>query len=210
MVHSLTNGVYRFCEWVMRLAYLNILWGLFTILGLGLFGWMPASIAMFTVTKKWVNGETDTSIFPVFWNSYKENWGKGNILGILCTSIFVLFYIDFRIITNLDQTLPIILFLGLFLYFMTTFFYLLPIFTYYDLRLFEYIKYAFFIGFLRPLHTLGIFLAVFCITLIALLHITLLLFFSVSSLAFVITWIARKAFVSIDNRLRRLNQNRTI
>lgn len=210
MVHSLTNGVYRFCEWVMRLAYLNILWGFFTILGLGLFGWMPASIAMFAVTKKWVNGETDISIFPVFWNNYKVNWGKGNILGILCTGIFLLFYIDFQIISNLDQTLPIILFLGLFLYFMTTFFYLLPIFTYYDLRLFEYIKYAFFIGFLRPLHTLGIFLAVFCITLIALLHITLLLFFSVSSLAFVITWIARKAFVSIDNRLRRLNQDRTI
>lgn len=148
--------------------------------------------------------------FSSFWNNYKVNWGKGNILGILCTGIFLLFYIDFQIISNLDQTLPIILFLGLFLYFMTTFFYLLPIFTYYDLRLFEYIKYAFFIGFLRPLHTLGIFLAVFCITLIALLHITLLLFFSVSSLAFVITWIARKAFVSIDNRLRRLNQDRTI
>ncbi|SLL35693.1 Predicted integral membrane protein [Mycobacteroides abscessus subsp. abscessus] len=210
MVHILTNGVYRFCEWVMRLAYLNILWGLFTALGFGLFGWMPASIAMFSITKKWVNRETDIAIFPVFWNSYKENWRKGNILGMICTMIFLLFYIDFRIISDLGQTFPIILFLGLFLYFMTTFFYLLPIFTYYELRLFEYLKYAFFIGFLRPLHTLGIFLAVFCVTLIASLHITLLLFFSVSSSAFVITWIAGKAFVSIDNRLQRLNQDRTI
>ena len=210
MVYSLTNGVYRLCEWVMRLAYLNILWGFFTVLGLGLFGWMPASIGMFSVTKKWVRGETDTAIFPVFWNSYKENWRKGNILGIIFISVFALFYFDFRIISNLEGTIPLILFLGLFLYFMITFFYLLPIFTYYELRLFEYIKYAFFIGLLRPLHTLGIFLAVLCVIFLASLHITLLLFFSVSSLSFVITWIADKAFVSVDNRLQKLNQDRTI
>ncbi|MCB5236072.1 MULTISPECIES: YesL family protein [Niallia] len=212
MVHILSNGVYKFCEWVTRLAYVNILWLCFTVLGLGLFGWMPASMAMFAVTKKWVNGETDIRIFPVFWNSYKQDWWKGNILGIIIAITFFLFYLDFRIIGTFEGNTTLLLFvmLGLFLSVSTTFFYLLPVFTYYDLRLLEYIKYAFIIGFLRPFHTVGIFIAVLGVTLIASLHITLLLFFSISSLAFVITWIANKAFVSIDHRLRKVNQQRLV
>ncbi|AYV73933.1 MULTISPECIES: YesL family protein [Niallia] len=210
MVHSLTNGVYKFCEWVTRLAYVNLLWIFFTVLGLGFFGWMPASIALFSITKKWVNGENDIRIFPLFWASYKQDWWKGNILGMIFMLIFLLLYLDFRIIGILDGPTTLLLFFifGLFLFFSTTFLYLLPVYTYYDLKLLQCIKYAFVIGFLRPAHTVGIFMAVFSIAFLASLHITLLLFFSISTLAFVITWLACKAFGSIDHRLKKVTQQR--
>lgn len=212
MVHSLTNGAYKFCEWVTRLAYVNLLWIFFAFLGLGFFGWMPASIAMFSITKKWVNGERDIRIFPLFWTSYKQDWWKGNILGMIFMLIFLLLYMDFRIIGILDGPTTLLLFFicGLFLFFSTTFLYLLPVYTYYDLKLLEYIKYAFVIGFLRPAHTVGIFMAVFCIAFLASLHITLLLFFSISTLAFVITWLAARAFGSIDHRLKKMTQQRIV
>lgn len=72
MVHSLTNGLHGFCVWVMRLAYLNLLWLLFTLAGLGVAGLMPATAAMFTVTREWVKGNPDASVFSVFLRAYKE------------------------------------------------------------------------------------------------------------------------------------------
>ncbi len=49
---SMIGGLYRICEWVMRLAYVNLLWiGIFW-LGLVVFGFFPSSAAMFAVVRK--------------------------------------------------------------------------------------------------------------------------------------------------------------
>ena len=37
-MEGLIGGIYRYSEWIMRLAYINILWILFTLLGLVVFG----------------------------------------------------------------------------------------------------------------------------------------------------------------------------
>ncbi|MEM5591724.1 DUF624 domain-containing protein [Niallia circulans] len=158
-----------------------------------------------------MNVERDIRIFPLFWASYKQDWWKGNILGMIFMLIFLLLYMDFRIIGILDGPTTLLLFyLWITSFFSTTFLYLLSVYTYYDLKLLEYIKYAFVIGFLRPAHTVGIFMAVFCIAFLASLHITLLLFFSISSLAFVITWLAARAFGSVDHRLKKMTQQRIV
>jgi uncharacterized membrane protein YesL len=63
MIHIVTNGVYRFCEWVTRLAYLNLLWIMFSLAGLVVFGVMPSTIAMYTVTRRWLTEDVDIPIF---------------------------------------------------------------------------------------------------------------------------------------------------
>ena len=45
---------YAITEYVMQLAYINLLWILFTLLGFGIFGLFPSTAALFAVTNEWV------------------------------------------------------------------------------------------------------------------------------------------------------------
>ena len=72
MIHTLANGFYRFCEWVMRLAYLNLLWIGFTLAGAVIFGLAPATAAMFAVTRQWTLGKTDVPVFQTFFGRLKN------------------------------------------------------------------------------------------------------------------------------------------
>lgn len=49
--------LYRYMDWGMRLAYINILWLGGIILGLGVVGFFPATVAMLSVIRKWSYGE---------------------------------------------------------------------------------------------------------------------------------------------------------
>lgn len=54
------NQLAQYLEWIMKFAYLNILWLGFTLLGVGLFGFFPATMASFILLKRFVvEGETE-------------------------------------------------------------------------------------------------------------------------------------------------------
>ncbi|MFA9556724.1 DUF624 domain-containing protein [Evansella sp. AB-rgal1] len=58
---GLIGNLYRVSEWLIRLAYINILWMLFTIVGLIILGIAPATATVFTIIRKWF---METRIFP--------------------------------------------------------------------------------------------------------------------------------------------------
>ena len=93
MIHSVTNGLNRFCTWVMRLAYLNVLWILFSLAGLVVFGLMPATAAMFTVAREWAKGNTDAPVFSVF--------------KFPLTSLFRLFFVHFKSVRVIDDAIDV-------------------------------------------------------------------------------------------------------
>src|SRR5690625_7635570 len=78
---------YRFTVWVVRLVYVNLLWILFTVIGLGVLGIMPATAAMFAVVRKWLRGEDDFPIFTTYKDAYKEEFLKANLLGYILAII---------------------------------------------------------------------------------------------------------------------------
>lgn len=118
------GGLYRITEWISRIAFSNILWGLCSIpflfiavmkiimLGsetggpneqitlnwaLGIlapFTVFPATAALFTVVRKWVMGNTDVSTFRTFFQGYKENYLKSMLGGLIYTVLFVVMYVD--------------------------------------------------------------------------------------------------------------------
>lgn len=84
----------RMCEWVMRLAYTNLLWLLFTLLGLGIFGFMPATTALFSVMRKWIQGHEQVSVFQTFWKVYREEFVRSNVIGVVLVIIGTIIYVD--------------------------------------------------------------------------------------------------------------------
>ncbi|MFD2706072.1 YesL family protein [Salibacterium lacus] len=88
MIERLGNGAFSICEWLARLAVINMFWILFTAAGLGLFGWAPATAAACTVMRSaFLNGglaDQDTrSVFREFKSVFQNEFVQANIVGFL-------------------------------------------------------------------------------------------------------------------------------
>ncbi|WP_396954475.1 DUF624 domain-containing protein, partial [Niallia sp.] len=53
---GLFSRVYHWSNAIAKLMYVNALWMGCTFLGLGIFGFFPATAAMFSVVRKWIMG----------------------------------------------------------------------------------------------------------------------------------------------------------
>jgi hypothetical protein len=73
---SLIEVIYRLSNLILRLVYINFLWILFSLLGLLIAGFFPSTVAMFTVVRIWVLGETDAAIFNMFWKTLNISFLK--------------------------------------------------------------------------------------------------------------------------------------
>ncbi|MFL6557407.1 MAG: YesL family protein, partial [Bacillus sp. (in: firmicutes)] len=88
------QGLFTLTEWITKFAYVNFLWMGFSFLGLVIFGVSPATVAMFTIVRKWIIGEQDIPVFRTFWNTYKAEFLRSNGLGIVFVLLTGLILLD--------------------------------------------------------------------------------------------------------------------
>ncbi|WP_152655182.1 YesL family protein [Oceanobacillus sp. CFH 90083] len=192
---------YDFGNWLAKMIYLQILWLIFTIFGLGLFGIIPATAAVTTVISKWFQEGYDVPIFQVFLNTYKEQFLRSNGLGIVLLVVGIFIYVDLNISKQLIQSAFIhSLLLLISLLYIVVLLYFFPVFVRYKLKYFQYFKQSFFIALARPFETIAMLL---CILLLYYLFIYLpvLTFFAGASLTiFPITWFAHRAFIQLEEK----------
>lgn len=72
--------LYLLTVWISRLALVNLLWILFTFLGLVVFGLGPSTTAMAVVINRWINGEENFSMLSLFKKIYFNYFIKTNII----------------------------------------------------------------------------------------------------------------------------------
>jgi uncharacterized membrane protein YesL len=201
-MNGFVAGYYKLALWITRLAYLNALWILFTIIGIGLFGFFPATSGMFEVVRKWVQGENDIPIYKHFWKTFKKEFIKINLMGYMFVSIGYFLTIEFMILRNQEHITYLIAsfgVLGLLIIYLIILLYLFPIYSEFELKFFHYIKWSVFIGIAHPILT--IFLAGIIIVIVYFIYITipvLLFLFGGSVSAFILTWGASQAFNNIQ------------
>lgn len=183
--------------WIMRLIYLNLLWLLFTVVGLIALGIFPATAAMFAVTRKWIQGETDVPIFTTFLESFKSSFIQINLVGYCLLLLGLFLYVDLRFFQSSQQILLSLLtffILFAFLVYFTVLLYIFPVFVHFKFKTLEYIKYSFIIAVGRPLQTITMIVGSFLVYLVLSIIPVLLLFLSGSLLSIVLMWIAIKSF----------------
>jgi uncharacterized membrane protein YesL len=150
------KGIYRFTEWVTRLAYVNFLWVIFTLTGLVLFGFFPATVAMFAVVRKWVRKETDVPVFTLFWKTYKADFLKSNLLGLLISFVGFVLYFNFTVIEAAVVPafkwlyIPYVMITVLYI---LTLLYIFPVFVHFNMKIKEVVKNAFILMAVSPLVT---------------------------------------------------------
>ena len=94
MMNLFSGALYRIMVWITRLAYLHLLWILFTLAGAVIFGLFPSTTAMFAIVRDWLNGKTDRNLFSIFWIYFKAEFWKSNRLGLVVIGLLLLISLD--------------------------------------------------------------------------------------------------------------------
>jgi len=200
---GMLSGIYRISEKVMLIAYTNILWILFSLLGFVFAGIFPATIAMFAVTRKLILEEEQVPIFSLFWEKYKEEFVKANLYGYLLLVAGTIFLLDVLLFQSLDGWPFMLLSIisgGILMLFLIVILYFIPLFVHYDLTFFQYIKTAFLLSISHPIQTLIMMASGAVILFILLLLPGSLFFFSGSLYCFIVMKTALKVFAHVEGQ----------
>src|SRR5699024_11418896 len=87
---TLVDKIDLISRWVVKLAYLNILWFLFCIAGGVILGWAPATVGVFTILKKW-DEEGNIPIFYTFFYTYIKAFIKYNFISLDINILDIIF-----------------------------------------------------------------------------------------------------------------------
>lgn len=196
-----SGRLYRFCDSIMKVAYMNLLWFCFSLVGLVIFGLLPATVALFAVVRKWLMNDEELSIFKTFFTTYKKEFFKANIIGImfLCAG-FILYFNYLYVLTHpgsLQLAISIPLVIVSFFY-LTTCLYLIPVYVHYDLKGIQFIKHSFYIGMANPIMTGLMFLGCLLLSLLLQFIPGLLPFFFPSLFVIVIMWSGLRSFQKVE------------
>lgn len=194
---NFNTAVYR----IINLAYINILWILFSIVGLGVFGLFPATTAMFAIIRKLIIGEKNFKISPTFWGYFKQDFIKANGFGIIILITIYILYFDFKFVeqsNNFQFLIPILLFI--LISFIVTVIFLFPVYSHFRLRFFQYIKQSFLIAITSPFELIAIGASAVAIYFAMTIFPGAIPLFSGSVFAYISTTLSFKAFDRIKKK----------
>lgn len=205
-LRGLMKVFYTFSEWATRLAYLNVLWIGFSLSGLLIFGVMPATVGMFAVTGRWLSGDLEFPLFPVFWNSFRKEFIRSNVVGFVFGLFIFLTLMDIRLFAGNSGLLFYMfksLLLGLFVICPAALVYVFPISATYHMTLRQVFLVSIFVAATRPVRTFLLLLACSIVVWLTFVFPMPLFLFNGSSMAWLIMWSAKGTFQRMDGRLVR-------
>ncbi|MGO0059231.1 YesL family protein [Brevibacillus fluminis] len=191
------------CEWITRIVLLNLLWLGLTVLGLGILGAGPATAAVYTVTRKWVQGETDVPLLATCWRTYRTEFGKANALGWMTAIAGFILFMDYQFFLAQQgavYSVLRVLIAAFGLAYVVIAVNLFPVFVHYDIRFLQCFKFAFFIGFAKPLHTLGMAAGVAAMAALTLVFPVLFPLCAISGASYWVMRLANRSFQTIEKR----------
>ncbi|MGY3714685.1 YesL family protein [Sutcliffiella cohnii] len=201
MDNQYMDGFYKFSFMFARLAYLNILWLLFILLGLGIFGFFPSTVAMFAIVRQWVKGNRDIPVFQTFWLTYKKEFMKSNLLGISYGFIGLILYVDILYFSSPSSAVMLVLY---YFFWVVTFIYLLlgvflfPVYVHYQTKWWNYFKSTILLMFMNPLVVVAFILIIASSVIILRALPGLIPVFAGSVTAYALMMISYKAFNKVE------------
>lgn len=198
------EGIWTIFNWIMRLAYINLLWILFTLTGLVLLGIGPATVSAFSVVRKLLKDENDFSIWKLFVQTYKANFKQANILMLIVLPVCFLIYVDFIFLQMLPSSFFIdkVVFTGmviLSLLVIVWFSYLFSVYVHFEFPLKLNFKYALLIAGINPLSTTLMLFGLFVFRMILFIIPAISVFYLISIPVFIIQLCTKQAFRKISN-----------
>lgn len=181
----------KIAEWVTRLAYVNLLWLVFTVFGLLVLGLMPATAAMFAIHRQWYRGEEDFKVFSSFLSHYKAFFWEANGIGLCLLIAGGFIYTDIRLLSTVTNWLTISLLIVLLVVsymFMGVLIHIFTVFVHFKIRFIDYFKYSFYFSVFQPIKTFFLGVGITLLVLLIMTFPPLILVGSGSLISFFLIW----------------------
>ena len=218
------NGLYMISEWVMRFSVINLIWLLFNLPIIFIVVSMlfadqlnnlylllvlliiflpallfPATAAMFASVRDWVMGKENRGLIKSYWNYYRDNYKQSLLGGIILTSVWVIWGLDYYYFSQENIILMftfVILGVILFIYTMNFF----SIIAHYNIGLGTMLKNTLLITIGSPLLSLSIFVSSGIILILSSRFWFLMPFFTWSILAFISFSVFYRLYIKLITR----------
>lgn len=192
-------------DWLVTLAYLNLLWLGFSLLGLIFFGVGPATFAVHSLVRKKIKQGDLAHVFSKFKTAFKQHFKEGNIYFSLVTAASLFIYVDIRVIQALPQhtliqliVLPALLILSALVLIAATF--TLGLYFEFGESLSKSIKDSFWLSLISPVAGI-VMVHAFLLGLLIYTYVpALMLFYSLSFYAFITQWVMSKTFKRMQKK----------
>ncbi|KHF40224.1 YesL family protein [Halalkalibacter okhensis] len=201
-MNGFMGSFYRASVFISRLAYINILWIMFTLMGLVIFGFMPATVAMFAVTRKWINGSGDFPLFRTFWGYYKSEIVKSNVFGVFFVFIGYILYMNFILVPEqvLWMTVLRYIFLVISIVYLITLLTFFPTYVQLNLKGTNYLKTSLLLGLAYPQYVVLMVAGIVGIQWVMMFLPGLIPFFAASLICYVLTWVMNIVFKNVEKK----------
>jgi|SRR5690625_147038 len=198
---QLVNSLDRFLKVILQMAWLNFLWFLFSFMGFLIGGIFPATTAIISVARKWTKEKEIHSTFQIFKKTYKKEFIKSNIIGLILTLIAAILFLNYYALRELGAKVPVYV---VFSYYFVVFLYsvllvwIFPLLSHYDTKIIQYFKNALIIGITKILSTVIIISVTFVIMYFSIKLPSMFLFCSISLIALTYAFFSGQVFAKID------------
>lgn len=190
--------LYWFAEFVTMLAVLQLMWIGLTILGLVIFGVSPATVGLFAVMRKRLQGQDHLrSLMSNYWTTYKAEFINSNKIGVILIGIGYFLTINLKIILTINGTFGLFM---LTLIAMLTILYVVmvmnifQVFAHYDLPFTRYFSTSLLLSISFPVQVIGSAMGLYGLYRIFMFMPGLLPFFGVSLTILFLTWMSSQVF----------------
>lgn len=148
MLHDIYSKLFVACEWIMRLAILNILFVFFSCVGLIIFGIAPAYTAMIAIFKQLYEGK-DVPMVSSFYHVFKAEFFKSNKFGLIYSYLLILLFVNFLFTQTLPaqlQTAAMFIIILFVIILLMSFIYIFPLYLKFETTTWRLIKNSFYVS----------------------------------------------------------------
>ncbi|WP_341357116.1 YesL family protein [Rossellomorea sp. y25] len=121
--------------WIWKAIQLNLSWLLHIVMGGVVLGIFPATVSLFAITRKWLQGGRDEPFFNEYHHYYKRNFWKVNSLGWIYFSVGLFLSVDLYLVTQLKGIMALfstVLILFICILYVFSFLYFFPYYVHFD------------------------------------------------------------------------------
>ncbi|WP_226642942.1 YesL family protein [Mesobacillus subterraneus] len=204
-MNTLSNRAFAATEWITKFAYINLLWIGFSLAGLIVLGYFPATIAMFTIIRKWLKGETEIPIFRTFWTTWKSEFFRSNGLGLLVATVVALIVFNLVFVERSGDGFTSVIQIPIYLFMFAaimTILYLFPVYVHFELKWFQIIKNSFLMMLISPIENIVMIAGIVAVLFVVKFIPALGFFFGGSLIAAIIMSAAYLVFGKMDRKRR--------
>lgn len=206
-VNGFFKYLYTFGFWLARMMILNICWIILTLLGVGVFGIAPATVAMASIIHKWFSENKEVPIVKEFWKTYKKSFIKTNVLFLGWLLIGLFLYVDYFVSKTYIQSFYFHLVLMFFIIVgLASFCHFLIVYVRYDLTLLQYYKQSILIALARPFEAIAMFISLIILYYLYWYLPVLTAFVGVPLTLYPILWFSYRACVGVEENQQKIKQ----